>query len=80
MLCKKIFIRREELSFFVTLQKPIKLNIAFKYDFKCYSETNFGHMEYIFDLDRQYTSSLGEKVGNYRVYPLHAYKFNHSWN
>lgn len=31
-------------------------------------------------LDRQYTSSLGEnqKVGNYRVYPLHAYKFNHS--
>lgn len=61
--------------------KPIKLNVAFKYDFKCYSETNFGHMEYIFDLDRQYTSSLGEnlkKVGYYRVYPLHAYKFNHS--
>lgn len=32
--------------------KFIKLNVVFKYDFKCYSEINFGYMEYIFDLDR----------------------------
>lgn len=80
MLCKKYYkTGRVVILCYLTKElvfKPIKLNVAFKYDFKCYSETNFGHMEYIFDLDRKYTSSLGEnlkKVGYYRVYPLHAF-------
>lgn len=33
-------------------------------------------MEYIFDLDRQYTSSLGENLKKLEI--MHAYKFNHS--
>lgn len=52
MFCKKIFLRWEELLFFVIFFKFIKLNVVFKYDIKCYSEINFGYMEYIFDLDR----------------------------
>lgn len=84
MLCKKIFLRREELSFFVTFFKPIKLNVAFKYDIKCYSETNFGHMEYIFDLDRQYTSSLGENLKKLEIieytHCMHIISIIRSWN
>lgn len=70
MLCKKYYkTGRVVILCYLTKElasckgfKPIKLNVAFKYDFKCYSETNFGHMEYIFHLDRQYTSSLGENL------------------
>lgn len=66
MLCKKYYkTGRVVILCYLTKElvfKPIKLNVAFKYDFKCYSETNFGHMEYIFDLDTKYTSSLGENL------------------
>lgn len=57
MFCKKNIYKMGRVVIFCYFIKEfvfkfIKLNVVFKYDFKCYSEINFGYMEYIFDLDR----------------------------